>query len=461
MQHNQFTDNLLTLIASMESGESVGGIKLAQIIKRLTEIEVDEGGPYSFEPKQGASDVGLNLAIACFLALQDIRLPKLDAFLEKRLSNVAEPFGSVIDDKGVRNLIDKYQKLIGNVGKEESVKQPIIYNESEQRIMDMIRKKFDDRFSNFSPALRERAKSAIEKTIRSNRDKQMSLMAYYTKVSLGKSGEGIPDELVADIGLANIFFWTAFIIYDDFWDRDEAADPRLLPIANIFARHYIDFFIALPDDKEFRPFFHDLMDKLDGSNAWEVENCRAKVEGNIFHIPTTLPDFGDYENKYRPASGHILSSVAILTQFGKELKTEDWGNIISYFKHYLVAMQLNDDAHDWEEDLQRGHLSTVVTLLLGDLKKSGWKKPMIDLGTDLPEIRKIFWFTTMPQYVKIVLSQTDTSRKALRSISIIEEPALLERIITTTENVARQAERESVDSEALLKEYIGTNSATT
>ena len=457
MQHNQFTDNLLTLIASMESGESIGGIKLAQIIKRLTEIEVDEGGPYSFEPKQGANDVGLNLAIACFLALLDIRLPKLDAFLEMKISDAASASGSVIDDKTVRSLINKYQMLIGKVSKEESVEErPIAYDENEQRIMDMIREKLGNRFSNFSPELRDRAKLAVEKTIRGNRDKQMSLMAYYTKISLGKSGETISDELVADIGLANIFFWTAFIIYDDFWDRDEAADPRLLPIANIFARHYIDFFIALPDDKEFRPFFHDLMDKLDGSNAWEVENCRAKVEKNIFYIPTTLPDFGDYENKYRPASGHILSSVAILTQFDKELKAEDWGNIISYFKHYLVAMQLNDDAHDWEEDLQRGHLSTVVTLLLNDLKKSGWEKQTIDLSMDLPEIRKIFWFTTMPQYVKIVLSQTDTSRKALRSISIIQEPDLLERIITTTENVARQAERESADSVALLKEYANT-----
>lgn len=460
MQHNQITNDLLEFISSMESGKNVGGIKLARTIKRLTEMEIDEGGPYSFEPKQGANDIGLNLAIACFLALQDIRLPKLDAFLEKKISNAVEPFDSAIDDKTVRDLIGKYRTLIENVGKEESAERPITYDENEQRIMSMIRKKLDDRFSNFSPELRERAKLAVEKTIRGNRDKQMSLMAYYTKASLGKSGETIPDELVADIGLANIFFWAAFIIYDDFWDRDEAADPRLLPIANIFARHYIDFFIALPEDKEFRPFFHDLMDKLDGSNAWEIENCRTKVEGNTFYIPANLPNFGDYENKYRPASGHILSSVAILTQFGKELKTEDWGNIISYFKHYLIAMQLNDDAHDWEEDLQRGHLSTVVTLLLDDLKKNGWAKQTIDLNADLPEIKKIFWFTTMPQYVKIVLTQTDASLKALRAISIIEDRAPLERIITTTENVARQAERESTDSEALLKEYAGTPQTT-
>lgn len=452
-QSNQFIIELLALISSMESGQRVGGIKLARIVKQLTEMEVGEGGPYSFKPEPGNLDIGLNLSIAYFLALQDIHLPKLDEFLEKELSGAKEPFKSEVDDVTVASLINKYRALIGKIDSNVPAKEPIVYDENEQRIMGMIREKFNRRFATFSPELRQRASTAIEKTIRSNRDKQMSLMAYYTKIALGKNGSNIPDELVADIGLANVFFWTAFIIYDDFWDQDEAADPRLLPIANIFARHYIDFFVGLSEDQEFRSFFHDLMDKLDGSNAWEVENCRARVEKNIFYIPSKLPDFGDYEIKYRPASGHILSTVAILTKFGEGLKTADWGNIVSYFKHYLIAMQLNDDAHDWEEDMQRGHLSTIVTLLLTDLRKNGWEKQTIDLNTDLPEIRKTFWFVTMPQYVKIVLSQTEASRKALHSISIVEQPELLERIITATENVARQAETESADSEALLKQY--------
>lgn len=440
----------------MESGQRVGGIKLARIIKRLTEMEVAEGGPYSLKTDQGNLDLGLNLSIAYFLALQDIRLPKLDEFLEQELPGAKEPFKSEIDDRTVSSLINKYRALIGKVDSDVPVKEPIAYDENEQRIMGMIREKFNQRFTSFSPEIRQRASAAIEKTIRSNRDKQMSLMAYYTKIALGKNGESIPDELVADIGLANVFFWTAFIIYDDFWDQDEAADPRLLPIANIFARHYIDFFIGLSEDQEFRSFFHGLMDKLDASNAWEVENCRARVEKNIFYIPSKLPDFGDYEIKYRPASGHILSTVAILTKFGEGLKTADWGNIVSYFKHYLIGMQLNDDAHDWEEDMRRGHLSTIVTLLLNDLRKNGWEKQTIDLDADLQEIRKTFWFITMPQYVKIVLAQTEASRKALHSISIVEAPEFLERIITATENVARQAERESTDSNALLEEYTGS-----
>lgn len=452
-QSNQFISELLALISSVESGQPAGGIKLARIIKRLTEMEVAEGGPYSLKSDQEKLDLGLNLSIAYFLGLQDIRLPKLDEFLDKELREAKEPFRSEIDDLTISSLINKYRALAGKVGNDAPVKEPIAYDENEQRILGMIREKFNKRFASFSPELRQSASAAIEKTIRSNRDKQMSLMAYYTKIALGKNGESIPDDLVADIGLANVFFWTAFVIYDDFWDQDEAADPRLLPIANIFARHYIDFFVGLSEDQEFRSFFHGLMDKLDASNAWEIENCRARVEKNIFHIPSKLPDFGDYEIKYRPASGHILSTVAILTKFGEGLKTADWGNIVSYFKHYLIAMQLNDDAHDWEEDMRRGHLSTVVTILLNDLRKNSWEEQTINLDKDIQEIRKTFWFITMPQYVKIVLAQTEASRKALYSISIVENPEPLERIIKATENVARQAEKEGADADAMLGEY--------
>lgn len=116
-------------------------------------------------------------------------------------------------------------------------------------------------------------------------------------------------------------------------------------------------------------------------------------------------------------------------------------------------MQLNDDAHDWEEDMGRGHLSTVVTLLLADLKKNGWEKSIIDLDSDLSEIRKIFWFETMPKYIDIALAEINASRQALRSISPIENPAPLERIIDFTENIVHLARKEKEDSEALLREY--------
>jgi hypothetical protein len=159
-------------------------------------------------------------------------------------------------------------------------------------------KKAQERFVGFSPDMKNSALSQVERTMRGNRDKQMSLMAYYTKKALGKRGESFSDEFIAQMGLANIFFWTAFIIYDDFWDEDEAAQPKILPTANLFARHYTDFFSSLlPPETKFRDFFHELMDRLDEANTWETIHCRTKVNNGKFFIPEKLPDYGEYELK--------------------------------------------------------------------------------------------------------------------------------------------------------------------
>lgn len=458
--HNEiFINEIRLLTQELEAGKNIGGLRLAKIIKKLTELEIEEGGPYSFEPENGIPgvDLPLNVAIAGFLALQDIHLPKLDAYLAE-------------------HIVKPNQDTKKAETKDGTEITSVVYDDGEQRIMDLIRQKFDERFAEFAPDVRKRARDAIEKTIRGNEDKQMSLMAHYTRAAFGREGEKITDETVAEMGLANIFFWTAFIIYDDFWDKDEAADPKLLPIANVFARHYTDYFSAIllarqslavpsvalakdrgvggPQETGFRQFFHTLMDNLDAANAWETEHCRARVENNIFYIPHTLPKYEDYENKFRPASGHILGSVALLVKQGFALDGSEVAYLVDYFRHYLVAMQLNDDAHDWEEDLARGHLSTVVVMLLSDLKKSGWHKSSIDLSADLPELRKIFWFNIIPRYVEDVLLHTTRSREALQKLrGVLENLESLERVIIRNENVAKEAQKECMDSEALLKEY--------
>jgi hypothetical protein len=278
-------------------------------------------------------------------------------------------------------------------------------------------------------------------------------MSYFTKQALGKKAKKISDELIAEMSLANIFFWTAFIIYDDFWDEDEAADPHILPTANLYARHYVDLFTSLfPKEKGFRAFFHDLMDKLDGANTWETMHCRAEVRGSKFIIPDQFPNYGNYEFKYRPASGHVLGPVAILVKLGYSINSPEVRNFISYFKNYLIAMQINDDSHDWEEDLNRGHISTVVAMLLEDLN---WPKKEIDLKTDLPELKKVFWFKTIARAAQTAVNHTKKSRKALRSISIFEDFSSLERLINITEKVAKDALEEQKITADFLNSYNG------
>jgi len=434
---------VLTALAEYDKS-IIDAAGLAAITKRLTEIETQEGGPYALP--DGSIDGPANAAVARFLAIYDVELPALSSFQE----TVDENYGASFTDAL------QAAKKIASTSMSDSERPPEKtenqFTFGEQQIMDLIFQKAEKRFAHLSSEFRERATNAIKKTIRGNPDKQMALMAYYMKQALGERADTISDDLVAEIGLANIFFWTAFIIYDDFWDGDEEADPELLPVANLFARHYTDFFSTLlPDDSGFRSFFHTVMDELDEANMWELRHCRVRVEASKFYVPKKLPAYGsEYDIKYKPASGHIFGPVAMLIQLGYPIDSLEVQNLIEYFRHYLIAMQLNDDAHDWEEDMGRGHISTSVDLLLRELE---WRKPTIDLRKDLPELKKVFWFRAMPKYARLTISHAEKSLKALRSIGIFEDAAPLERIAEGTKVIAEQALREQEQSEEFLAAY--------
>lgn len=442
--------------------ELIDGSAVASILSGMVTLESREGGPYYSENPAGKLirkiDPVANAAIARFLSFLDVELESLRPFdgVLDTADKVMDTF-HLLATPALSSAIALSEALPAKYSyrkKYTKAPKPLEFNTEEKAMVDKILKVAERRFKGLSLEFREFALRGIQRTMKGNKDKQMSLMAHYAKQAVGKRARKISDELVAEMGLANIFFWTAFIIYDDFWDEDEAADPHILPTANLYARSYADLFISiLPAKTGFRAFFHKLMDELDGANTWETIHCRTEVNGSVFLIPKELPDYGHYENKYRPASGHILGPVAILLLMGYKLDSPEVKNLIAYFKNYLIAMQLNDDAHDWEEDMARGHLSTVVVLLLADMKESGWKKPTIDLVADLPELKKIFWFSTMKKYTKIALSHTKLSRKALMAIDMLEDRAPLLRLTDITENAVLHAEREREKTEAFLNTY--------
>ncbi|MCK9351606.1 MAG: hypothetical protein WCT49_01270 [Candidatus Paceibacterota bacterium] len=451
----------LSAIAEYDK-ELIDGEWLAQILNILVALESQEGGPYYSElPSKGKKkndiDPVTNASILRFLSAFGVELPNLAQYSEMldTAEKIAEAFRVEMTPAVVSAKELYLHSLEKNINASLALKSgEIVFNEGEQAMVDKIMAAAERRFSALSPELRSFARQCIKNTMRGNTDKQMSLMSYYMKQALGKKAKKIPDELIAEMGLANIFFWTAFIIYDDFWDEDEAADPHILPTANLFARSYVELFsTVLPAKTGFAEFFRKLMDDLDGANTWETMHCRTKVSGSEFTIPDVLPDYARYENKYRPASGHILGPVAMLVNMGYPIDSAEVKHLIAYFKNYLIAMQLNDDAHDWEEDMARGHLSTVVVLMLADLKASGWKKPVIDLVADREVLKKIFWFSTLKKYAKLAKAHAKLARKALSSLEMLEDEAPLLHFITITEKAAIEAEREQKKSEMFLNSY--------
>lgn len=326
-----------------------------------------------------------------------------------------------------------------------------LFPAEEAEMMVKIRNLAHERFSVLSKEMQEIALAQIEKTIVKNVDKQMSLMALFVKKALGKKGQIFSDDFVAELGLNNIFFWNAFIIYDDFWD--EEGVPRFLPTANLFAREFIKYFnLILPAESGLQKFFDCLMDKLDIANTWETIHCRAEVTENVIKIPDVLPDYGDYEVAYAPASAHILGPLVLFNKLGYDLESEEVKNLIKYFRNCLIAMQINDDACDWEDDLARGHLSTVVVMLLQDYLEKYPDRKVIDMALELEDLKKVYWFTTLKQMAETAIFHTSQSRDALLKLEAVEELYFLERLINETEMVAQKA----LDEQKKTIDFLGS-----
>lgn len=412
---------------------SVSGHDLGKALRLLASNEVESGGPYK-ERKTGTINLESNLAIAYFLKLNNVSLEKLDYFLKQNQKKI------------------KLKILLNLFFEKNNIKQNSIKKE-EQELTALMLKKAKQRFSNLSTDFRKNALEEINKTLKRNTDKQMSLISYYTFKATGETNQKLIRKLLPDFGLMNIFFWTAFIIYDDFWDEDEEAEAKKLPVANLFARDYISFYTNLFKDKpQFDYLFQKIMDQLDNANNWETNYCRTKIIDNNFIIPQKLPEYGNYDLKFYPAAGQIIGPIAILLLNGYQINSLEIKFLIDYFKNYLIAMQLNDDAHDWEEDLRRGHLSTAVVILLNNWRSLYPNKQKINLQNDLEKLKEIFWRETIKSVAETALKYTQKSRQALKKMTFLKQPEYLEQFINISENVARQALDERQKGIDLLNE---------
>lgn len=413
-----FIETLDAYTHRLESGETLSGTELAECLALLAAHEVAEGGPYASCTACRHPDMDTNIAVARFLEASGAYLPNLHAFLARELSSGKHPTDGLA--------------WMPHDAPSETAYQPAETLPEFTLCLDECLK----------PVSREIAgtvRKMLTTTMARNQDGQMTRMPLYMREALGSRGAMFSNTKVAELGVASAFFWTSFIAYDDFWDEDEAADPLHLPAANFMARHFIRTLTStLPNNAAFTAYVHGMMDRLDAANAWEVAHCRMKVEEGDVLIPETLPAYEDFSIKFYPAAGQCLAPVLMMVELGYEIDGPEITALVDYFTHYLVAMQLNDDMHDWKEDLARGHISTAVAVLLLEWKRAYPERAGISLAADENELEELFWERVVDPLCTCVLERAERSRAALTKVGL-ENPEPLVRFIDAVEGSARHA----------------------
>ncbi len=266
--------------------------------------------------------------------------------------------------------------------------------------------------------------------------------------SLLKPLRPAPKELLETLGLANLYGWAAYTVYDDF--LDEEGKPALLPAANAAMRRSLDCFLeALPENQEFGGLVRRVFDGIDGANAWEQTHCRFRAGAGKLAVGP-LPDYGDLSKLAERSLGHALPPMAVLAAAGKKVGGTQCREVLIALRHYLIARQLNDDAHDWPDDLRNGHITPVVAILLAELKVTQGAHKASDL---LAAARPQFWHHTLPVICRLMNRHVRLSRQALKHSGLVRPGGVMTDLLDGIEKSVEETLAQQRRTKDFLKHY--------
>lgn len=250
-----------------------------------------------------------------------------------------------------------------------------------------------------------------------------------------------PEELVQSLAETSMWGWIAYTIYDDFLDGE--GDVKALSVA-IFAQRQVAVILqnTLPNNKAFQEEVATIMNEMDGAATWEVTHCRGRIKKGYFYIPQ-LPDYGHFEHLARRSFGHAIAGLGILFTADSKDQDRKIQALRDFLYHYIIARQLNDDAHDWEEDLEGGHVNSVGALIL-----QKWLEVSPDhslgKGVDIKnkkQLQLLLWDQrVIDEVCSHIKMHTSAARSALLSAGISETDAEgLLKLLQGPESAAKKA----------------------
>jgi len=297
-------------------------------------------------------------------------------------------------------------------------------------------------FQRLDGPLKTESLAFLEIILRKDQDRQIVLTPFFFQKAVGAKGAGIPRDLITNLCLANLLGWMAYTVYDDFIDGE--GRPGLLPVANICFRRMVAIFEnVLPDKPSFKNCFSKTMDRLEAANSREIKSCGIPTKG-----PVKIPKFD--ESKLCDRSfGHALGPMAIMLFLGYGERSEEIRSTEKFFRSYLSARQLNDDAHDWEEDLKRGRINAAGAELLGRLKLNTAEKLN---KIPFAKLQHFFWKESIDAICLRIEEKISSARKNIGKIPL-ENREIIGNFLEPIERSVQKARREKEEAADFLKTY--------
>lgn len=299
----------------------------------------------------------------------------------------------------------------------------------------------------FEEPLRHTLEQTLLKTIRAKDAHEITHFAHSFNQSLHaplKNQTAFLDKL----GLANLYGWTAYTIYDDF--LDDEGKPLLLSSANAALRLSYEYFLNAIPKKEFQSQVRTLFGLIDAANTWEIMECRYEAQKHRSITIAALPNYSDLAPLAHRSIGHALAPLAVLYKSGASTSSNDFQAVYTALKKYIIIKQLNDDAHDWQEDFLHGRITYVVATILKELAVTPGTYKFNHL---FPVMQRHFWYHTLTTICEEMEQQLRLSRQALATCSAIKHTNTISGLLDTIEASLQETLAKQAQTKTFLEHF--------
>lgn len=257
----------------------------------------------------------------------------------------------------------------------------------------------------------------------------------------------IPESTLIALGTATCLGWIAYTIYDGFYD----AEPNLyaLPVANLALRELTQLYLESIPSSDFHAIYRELMDKIDAANTWEIHSLRLRHTPEGWQFPQKLPHTAGHSLADR-SLGHALTPLAVLQLAGYPGSSLEAQALLTFYRHYLTARQLEDEAHDWEDDLEKGLLNEASLRIFHTLTPPS--NPF-KLAEEITGWREHFWQYTILDLLDTIDQTILAAKAALQTLEPLLSTQPLRQALAELEQSAQHTRDEQARATTFIQRF--------
>ncbi len=429
------------------SKELPTGDQLAIVLEQLVKNEQKPGGPYGTP-----ADISTNIAIAIFGSWAAGGLPEVEQYIHAHLARshtATSAFNSLYlaalgaqatARQEAREYLAPYTKP-GQATPPHSqhgqfllslyvVSQAEARNKNAQAIAvnNLIVEALRLELSQNAEPLKQQGAHLFKRLLAADTDFEISLLPYYFQQSM-RQPTGSKQQLI-QLGVANVYTWLAYMTYDGILDGH--TGKQFLSFANVAQRQALWHYQQVV--KDYFAVVRQIFTMVDQANAWEMQEAQCAVNGDSITI-TTVPTYATCSQLANRSMAHVCGPLYLA--YLHSGRNQRYELLASAFRHYIIAKQLNDDMHDWQQDIQNGSLTYVVSALLRAMQIRPGRYSTQEL---IGGMRQVFWDSQGSYVAQHVQHHTMRARQFFEASQYVTGSNIIFDMLARLENIAQQAQ---------------------